>query len=99
MRRPLLQSRLLRAGGRSRFPSCSRSRAVGLRRAAGCSWRHRTCWRRGPGPRETQKAEAEKVVAEIKAQQIVIEADARKAAEQKEAEARKIAAAELTNAI
>jgi flotillin len=41
---------------------------------------------------ETQKAEAEKIVAEIRAQQIVIEADARKSAQQKEAEARKIAA-------
>lgn len=41
---------------------------------------------------ETQKAEAEKIVAEIRAQQIVIEADAQKSAQQKEAEARKIAA-------
>ena len=41
---------------------------------------------------DTKQAESEKIVAEIKSQQIVIEAEARKAAQVKDAEARKIAA-------
>ena len=41
---------------------------------------------------DTKQAESEKIVAEIKSQQIVIEAEARKSAQVKDAEARKIAA-------
>jgi flotillin len=41
---------------------------------------------------DTKNAEAEKIVAEIKSQQLVIEADARKSALQKDSEGRKIAA-------
>ena len=39
---------------------------------------------------QMRKAEADKLAAEVKAQQVIIEADAKKAASQKEAEARKI---------
>ncbi|MCH2043627.1 MAG: flotillin family protein [Saprospiraceae bacterium] len=45
--------------------------------------------------KQMRQAEADKLAAEVKAQQVVIEADAKKAASQKEAEARKIAAEAL----
>lgn len=44
---------------------------------------------------QTRRAESDKLAAEVKAQQMVIEADAKKAAAQKEAEARKINAEAL----